>query len=57
MFHDIGLTEAYRGTSFRKNIIDAFYEGMKHRPDSTFAVAKFHAARYMDSECDMFRYA
>jgi hypothetical protein len=25
-----------RGTSFKKNIIDAFYEGMKHRPDSTF---------------------
>jgi HD domain len=25
-----------RGTSFKKNIIDAFYDGMKHRPDSTF---------------------
>jgi hypothetical protein len=25
-----------RGPSFKKNIIDAFYEGMKHRPDSTF---------------------
>jgi hypothetical protein len=25
-----------RGASFKKNIIDAFYEGMKHRPDSTF---------------------
>ncbi|HEY2487603.1 MAG TPA: HD domain-containing protein [Candidatus Binataceae bacterium] len=25
-----------RGTSFKKNIIDAFYRGMKHRPDSTF---------------------
>lgn len=25
-----------RGTSFKKNIIDAFYQGMKHRPDSTF---------------------
>ncbi len=25
-----------RGTSFKKNIIDAFYHGMKHRPDSTF---------------------
>ncbi len=25
-----------RGASFKKDIIDAFYEGMKHRPDSTF---------------------
>ena len=25
-----------RGTRFKANIIDAFYEGMKHRPDSTF---------------------
>jgi len=25
-----------RGTSFKQNIIDAFYEGMRHRPDSTF---------------------
>jgi HD domain-containing protein len=24
------------GSSFKKNIIDAFYDGMKHRPDSTF---------------------
>ena len=25
-----------RGAGLKKNIIDAFYEGMKHRPDSTF---------------------
>jgi hypothetical protein len=25
-----------RGTSFKNDIIDAFYQGMKHRPDSTF---------------------
>jgi hypothetical protein len=25
-----------RGASFKKDIIDAFYQGMKHRPDSTF---------------------
>ena len=25
-----------RGAGFKKNIIDAFYQGMKHRPDSTF---------------------
>jgi HD superfamily phosphodiesterase len=25
-----------RGASFKKNVIDAFYQGMKHRPDSTF---------------------
>jgi len=30
------VTAYPRGTSFKKNIIDAFYEGMKHRPDSTF---------------------
>jgi hypothetical protein len=25
-----------RGNSFKKDIIGAFYHGMKHRPDSTF---------------------
>ena len=25
-----------RGGDFKHEIIDAFYEGMKHRPDSTF---------------------
>jgi hypothetical protein len=25
-----------RGAGFKKNIIDAFYDGMRHRPDSTF---------------------
>src|SRR5580700_8362545 len=25
-----------RGAAFKNNIIDAFYEGMKHRPESTF---------------------
>ena len=25
-----------RGLDFKNNIIDAFYHGMKHRPDSTF---------------------
>jgi hypothetical protein len=25
-----------RGADFKNGIIDAFYEGMKHRPDSTF---------------------
>jgi hypothetical protein len=25
-----------RGADFKRHIIDAFYEGMKHRPDSTF---------------------
>jgi HD domain len=25
-----------RGTSFKNDIINAFYQGMKHRPDSTF---------------------
>jgi hypothetical protein len=31
------VTTAYsRGPAFKNNIIQAFYEGMKHRPDSTF---------------------
>ena len=25
-----------RGDDFKNNIIQAFYDGMKHRPDSTF---------------------
>jgi len=25
-----------RGADFKRRVIDAFYEGMKHRPDSTF---------------------
>ena len=25
-----------RGSDFKKNIIQAFYDGMKHRPNSTF---------------------
>src|SRR6201995_4896193 len=31
------VTAAYsRGPAFKDNIIQAFYDGMKHRPDSTF---------------------
>jgi hypothetical protein len=30
------VTAHPRGGSFKKNIVDAFYDGMKHRPDSTF---------------------
>ena len=31
------VTSAYsRGAAFKDNIIQAFYDGMKHRPDSTF---------------------
>jgi hypothetical protein len=31
------VVKAYpRGVDFKNNIIQAFYDGMKHRPDSTF---------------------
>ncbi len=37
-----------RGTSFKKNIIDAFYEGMKHRPDSTFGTVNDDVLAFKD---------
>ena len=38
-----------RGTSFKKNIIDAFYEGMKHRPDSTFGTVNDDVLAFKDA--------
>jgi HD domain len=37
-----------RGSSFKKNIIDAFYEGMKHRPDSTFGTMNDDVLAFKD---------
>ena len=38
-----------RGTSFKRNIIDAFYEGMKHRPDSTFGTVNDDVLAFKDA--------
>jgi hypothetical protein len=37
-----------RGTSFKHNIIDAFYEGMRHRPDSTFGTVNDDVLAFKD---------
>ena len=37
-----------RGSSFKKSIIDAFYEGMKHRPDSTFGTVNDDVLAHKD---------
>jgi HD domain len=37
-----------RGTSFKRNIIDAFYDGMKHRPDSTFGTVNDDVLAFKD---------
>jgi hypothetical protein len=37
-----------RGTSFKKDIIDAFYNGMKHRPDSTFGTVNDDVLAFKD---------
>jgi hypothetical protein len=38
-----------RGPSFKENIIDAFYEGMKHRPDSTFGTVNDDVLAFKDT--------
>ena len=38
-----------RGASFKKNIIDAFYNGMKHRPASTFGTVNDDVLALKDS--------
>ena len=35
-----------RGNHFKKNIIDAFYHGMEHRPDSTFGTVNDDVLAY-----------
>jgi hypothetical protein len=43
------VTAAYpRGNSFKKDIIGAFYHGMKHRPDSTFGTVNDDVLAYCD---------
>jgi HD domain len=37
-----------RGGNFKKDIIDAFYEGMKHRPDSTFGTVNDDVLAFKD---------
>jgi hypothetical protein len=37
-----------RGPSFKGDIIDAFYEGMKHRPDSTFGTVNDDVLAFKD---------
>jgi hypothetical protein len=39
-----------RGENFKRNIIDAFYEGMKHRPDSTFGTVNDDVLAFKDSQ-------
>jgi len=35
------ITRAHpRGTAFKEDIIQAFYDGIKHKPDSTFGNVK-----------------
>lgn len=37
-----------RGPQFKNNIIDAFYQGMKHRPDSTFGTVNDDVLAFKD---------
>jgi hypothetical protein len=37
-----------RGPHFKNNIIDAFYQGMKHRPDSTFGTVNDDVLAFKD---------
>lgn len=39
-----------RGGNFKKDIIDAFYEGMKHRPDSTFGTVNDDVLAFKDKQ-------
>jgi hypothetical protein len=38
-----------RGADFKTNIIDAFYEGMRHRPDSTFGTVNDDVLAFKDA--------
>jgi hypothetical protein len=38
-----------RGPDFKNNIIQAFYDGMKHRPDSTFGTVNDDVLALKDS--------
>ena len=44
------MVKAYpRGVDFERNIIQAFYDGMKHRPDSTFGTVNDDVLALKDS--------
>jgi hypothetical protein len=46
-----GVVAAHpRGGEFKKNIIDAFYEGMKHRPDTTFGTVNDDVLAFKDKQ-------
>jgi hypothetical protein len=38
-----------RGADFKTNIVDAFYEGMRHRPDSTFGTVNDDVLAFKDA--------
>jgi hypothetical protein len=39
-----------RGDTFKKDILGAFYEGMKHRPDSTFGTVNDDVLAHFDQK-------
>jgi hypothetical protein len=43
------VTAYPRGGDFKNNIIQAFYDGMKHRPDSTFGTVNDDVLALKDS--------
>ncbi|HUC66238.1 MAG TPA: HD domain-containing protein [Stellaceae bacterium] len=45
---DAVITAHPRGPRFKSNIIDAFYQGMKHRPDSTFGTVNDDVLAFKD---------
>jgi hypothetical protein len=45
---DAVITAHPRGARFKHNIIDAFYQGMKHRPDSTFGTVNDDVLAFKD---------
>jgi hypothetical protein len=55
------VTAHPRGSSFKNNIVDAFFEGMKHRPDSTFGTVNDDVLALKDGRfqrtnfCDLIR--
>jgi hypothetical protein len=45
-----GVVDAHpRGDHFKSDIIEAFYQGMKHRPDSTFGTVNDDVLAFKDS--------
>ncbi|HEU4682896.1 MAG TPA: HD domain-containing protein [Nitrospira sp.] len=44
------VTAHPRGKSFKKDLIETFYEGMKHRPDSTFGTMNDDVLAFKDPQ-------